>query len=156
VITASPAKAGPERMCAGCRRRAPQAELIRLVRRDTEGWSLDLEGVASGRAHYVHARSDCWRRFQRAQRRRMPPAFGLSEICSEIVTLRMRDSELIRRHGWVDAEGNVKNPNRVTKRLEKWDNWGKSLSCAWSSDRFDVCAERAKQESTFIGRGFGA
>jgi len=143
-------------MCAGCRGRAPQAQLIRLVCRDTEGWVLDLEGVMPGRARYVHPTGECWRKFQRAQRRRMPPTFGLSDICSEIEALRMRDSGLIRRHRWADGEGKVTNPNRVTRRLEKWDSWGESLRCAWSIDRFDGCAERAKQESTFIGRGFGA
>ena len=48
---------GPTRSCAGCRKRRPQAELIRIVRRPDGRVVLDLTGSAilgrgsAGRAH---------------------------------------------------------------------------------------------------------
>ena len=50
--------AGPVRMCAGCRGRAPKAELIRIVARDGVGLVDDLQ-TAPGRAVYLHPRREC-------------------------------------------------------------------------------------------------
>lgn len=59
----------PERSCVACRRRRPQAELIRLARTPA-GWALQ-GGARTGRGAYVCADSPaCWqeKRLQRAFR----------------------------------------------------------------------------------------
>ena len=50
--------AGPVRMCAGCRDRAPKAELIRIVARDGVGM-VDDRQTAPGRGVYLHPRREC-------------------------------------------------------------------------------------------------
>ena len=48
----------PERSCVGCRKRAPKADLLRIVR-SAAGVRLDLIGSASGRGAYVHRDPAC-------------------------------------------------------------------------------------------------
>ena len=49
----------PERSCVACRRKRPQAELLRLTR-TPQGWQL-REGARSGRGAYVCADAPaCW------------------------------------------------------------------------------------------------
>ena len=50
--------ASPIRMCAGCRGRAPKAELIRIVARDGVG-VVDEPQTAPGRGVYLHPRLPC-------------------------------------------------------------------------------------------------
>ncbi|HUY98403.1 MAG TPA: DUF448 domain-containing protein [Verrucomicrobiae bacterium] len=68
----------PHRRCCGCRRRRPQARLLRLRSRP-EGVSVDRAGEPRlGRGAYVCARMECWRATQRpgvvARALRIPPA----------------------------------------------------------------------------------
>lgn len=59
----------PERSCVACRRKRPQAELVRVTRTET-GWAL-LDGARTGRGAYVCADSpQCWqeKRLMRAFR----------------------------------------------------------------------------------------
>ena len=55
----------PTRTCAGCGRRAPKAELVRLVAR--EGVLVEAEPGAPGRGVYTCRRLSC---FERAASRR--------------------------------------------------------------------------------------
>jgi len=48
----------PERSCVGCRKRAPKAELLRVVR-SAEGARVDPLGRAPGRGAYVHRDAVC-------------------------------------------------------------------------------------------------
>ncbi|MCD6021879.1 MAG: hypothetical protein K0R20_1589 [Actinomycetia bacterium] len=48
----------PERSCVGCRKRAPKADLLRIVR-SAAGARVDLTGSASGRGAYVHRDPTC-------------------------------------------------------------------------------------------------
>lgn len=48
----------PERSCVGCRKRAPKADLLRIVR-SAAGARVDLIGSASGRGAYVHPDPAC-------------------------------------------------------------------------------------------------
>ena len=48
----------PERSCVGCRKRAPKADLLRIVR-SAAGARVDLIGSASGRGAYVHRDPTC-------------------------------------------------------------------------------------------------
>jgi predicted RNA-binding protein YlxR (DUF448 family) len=48
----------PERSCVGCRKRAPKADLLRIVR-SAAGARVDLSGSASGRGAYVHRDPAC-------------------------------------------------------------------------------------------------
>lgn len=60
----APAGGGPVRTCVGCRERAAQSELLRLVARD--GALLpDPERRMPGRGAYVHPTEQCWRRAER-------------------------------------------------------------------------------------------
>ena len=47
------------RTCAGCRRRVPKDQLIRVVRTADGEVDLDPTGGAPGRGGYVHADRDC-------------------------------------------------------------------------------------------------
>lgn len=49
----------PVRMCAGCRKRRPKAELIRLVLNDNGQLVVDREKVLSGRGVYICPFSGC-------------------------------------------------------------------------------------------------
>jgi uncharacterized protein len=48
----------PERSCVGCRKRAPKADLLRIVRSGA-GARVDLIGSAPGRGAYVHRDPVC-------------------------------------------------------------------------------------------------
>jgi uncharacterized protein len=48
----------PERSCVGCRKRAPKADLLRIVR-SAAGARVDLIGSAPGRGAYVHRDPTC-------------------------------------------------------------------------------------------------
>lgn len=49
----------PERTCVGCRAKAPQSELVRLVRVG-DGVQVDARGVLPGRGAYLHpGRPEC-------------------------------------------------------------------------------------------------
>lgn len=48
----------PERSCVGCRKRAPKADLLRIVRSET-GARVDPVGSAPGRGAYVHRDRAC-------------------------------------------------------------------------------------------------
>ena len=52
------AGARPERSCVGCRRRAPKADLLRVVRTPS-GVRVDPLGTAPGRGAYVHRDRAC-------------------------------------------------------------------------------------------------
>jgi predicted RNA-binding protein YlxR (DUF448 family) len=52
------AGARPERSCVGCRRRAPKADLLRVVRTPS-GVQVDSLGTAPGRGAYVHRDRAC-------------------------------------------------------------------------------------------------
>ncbi|WP_460863549.1 YlxR family protein [Nocardiopsis coralliicola] len=60
------------RTCVGCRSRAPQSGLLRLV---ADGGRVlpDPRGTAPGRGAYLHPDPECWRAAQR--RRPWPRAF---------------------------------------------------------------------------------
>jgi uncharacterized protein len=49
----------PVRTCAGCRRRAPKGNLIRVVRTAAGDVDLDPAGHAPGRGGYLHADRAC-------------------------------------------------------------------------------------------------
>ena len=158
-------KTPPVRMCVGCRSSAPQGALIRLVRLEDGEWQADLLKRGQGRAAYVHPTSECWARFERAQRRRMPLGWDLKDLCDRIAEQRESDSEMSRTHRWVDASGEVQDSNRVTARLERWESWGKTLGCSWvreHSERAplgsesDGVAKKESQQPIYIGRGLGA
>jgi uncharacterized protein len=51
---------GPTRTCAGCRRRAAKATLLRVAR-TPDGLRLDLGNRLPGRGAYVHRDRDCAR-----------------------------------------------------------------------------------------------
>ncbi|MEP6477221.1 MAG: YlxR family protein [Actinomycetota bacterium] len=51
--------AGPERSCVGCRRRAPKALLLRIVRTSQNSLLVDPSGSAPGRGAYVHPDPGC-------------------------------------------------------------------------------------------------
>ena len=51
----------PERTCVGCRGRAPQRELTRLVAIDPVGVRPDPTGQAPGRGAYLHPDAACLR-----------------------------------------------------------------------------------------------
>ena len=51
--------ASPERMCVGCRRRAPKGDLVRVTRVDDGDAALDVIGSAPGRGAYVHRDAGC-------------------------------------------------------------------------------------------------
>ena len=60
-MTTRPASVGghtPERTCVACRRRRPQAELVRLAA-TPEGVTVDRERRAPGRGAYVCPEADC-------------------------------------------------------------------------------------------------
>jgi len=48
----------PERSCVGCRKRAPKADLLRIVR-GSAGARVDRIGSAPGRGAYVHRDPAC-------------------------------------------------------------------------------------------------
>lgn len=50
---------GPQRTCHACRRKAPQAELLRFVRSPEERVTLDLRGKLPGRGAYLCPRLIC-------------------------------------------------------------------------------------------------
>ena len=60
---------GPVRTCLGCRTRDAQANLVRVVARDSV-LVVDLHGSEPGRGAYVHPRRDC---AEQASRRRAWP-----------------------------------------------------------------------------------
>ena len=165
MTTPSTTRTPPMRMCVGCRSSAPQGALIRLVRLEGGEWQADLLKQRAGRAAYVHPRSECWAKFERAQRRRMPLGLDLQDLCDRIAEQRESDSEMSRRHRWVDESGEVQDSNRVTARLERWESWGKTLGCSWvreHSERAplngesDGIVKAESQQSIYIGRGLGA
>jgi hypothetical protein len=51
--------AAPVRTCAGCRERAPKAELLRVARRPDGRVVVDPTGREPGRGAYVHPRPAC-------------------------------------------------------------------------------------------------
>lgn len=52
----------PVRMCAGCRRRAPRADLVRLVLDERPPWvAVDLRRTLPGRGLSLHPRRSCIR-----------------------------------------------------------------------------------------------
>ncbi len=55
----------PIRTCMACGARAPQAELLRVVRDAANGLQLDPQRRAPGRGGYLHPLPDCWTRFSR-------------------------------------------------------------------------------------------
>ncbi len=50
--------ARPVRMCAGCRQRADQGDLVRIVAREGVG-TVDPTRTAPGRGVYLHPRAAC-------------------------------------------------------------------------------------------------
>jgi len=165
VTTPSTTKSYPMRMCVGCRSSAPQEALIRLVRLEGGEWEADLLNRGQGRATYVHPEPECWARFERAQRRRIPLGWDLQDLCDRIAEQRESDSQMSRTHGWVDESGEIQDSNRVTARLERWEFWGKALGCSWvreHSERAplnsesDGVAKVESQQPIYIGRGLGA
>lgn len=62
----------PERTCVGCRAKAPQSDLVRIVRVG-DGVQVDAQGVLPGRGAYLHpGRPDC--AAQAAKKRALPRA----------------------------------------------------------------------------------
>ena len=56
----------PVRMCAGCRRRAPRTDLVRLVLGDRPPWvAVDLKRTLPGRGLSLHPRRSCIRAAER-------------------------------------------------------------------------------------------
>ncbi len=51
--------ASPERMCVGCRRRAPKGDLVRVTRVSDGEAVVDVAGSAPGRGAYVHRDAGC-------------------------------------------------------------------------------------------------
>jgi uncharacterized protein len=77
----------------GCRRRAPRAELVRLVRRADGAAAVDASGAAAGRGGYLCRSVDC---FNRA-RRRIAPALRADRVPAtlenEFLTIVARENE---------------------------------------------------------------
>ena len=52
----------PLRTCAGCGRRAPKPELIRLVRVESGSVEIDVQGKQPGRGGYLCQSLVCWQK----------------------------------------------------------------------------------------------
>lgn len=52
-------KTVPLRMCAVCREMRPKTELIRVVRGESEHYTVDANGKANGRGAYVCKQAAC-------------------------------------------------------------------------------------------------
>ena len=76
----------PERTCVGCRQRAPQRELLRVVRRPSGGAAADPSGKAPGRGAYVHRNQACVA--QAMERGGMGRALKVSLSPADLATLR--------------------------------------------------------------------
>lgn len=50
----------PQRTCIGCRAVKPKRELVRVVRTDTGGATVDPTGKAPGRGVYICKAASCW------------------------------------------------------------------------------------------------
>lgn len=59
---AKPQKHVPQRTCVGCRTVQAKRTLIRLVRTDTDGVQVDLDGKRAGRGAYLHDDPSCWQK----------------------------------------------------------------------------------------------
>lgn len=80
----------PERTCLGCRRKAPRAQLLRLVVDDAGSLVVDARAVLPGRGAWIHPDPSC---LERAERRaafgralrvsRAPDAAGVREWMGE-------------------------------------------------------------------------
>ena len=84
----------PERTCAGCGRKAPQAELVRFAARDG---ALVPGGGQPGRGVYTCRRLAC---FERASSRR-----AFSRVLRENVTVDPALSLLVAQPLDLDADG---------------------------------------------------
>lgn len=87
-MTARRTRPHPLRRCLSCRARAPRPELLRIVRRPTGAFALELQldPKQDGRGAYVHRRRDCLRFASASQKplaralRRPPPDDILSDL----------------------------------------------------------------------------
>ena len=70
----------PLRKCVGCGQMKPKAELIRVVRDNAGGVSLDPSGKKPGRGAYICRQGDCLTQARKA--RRLEKAF--SAVAPEI------------------------------------------------------------------------
>jgi predicted RNA-binding protein YlxR (DUF448 family) len=50
----------PQRTCIGCRTVKPKRELVRVVRTDTGGATVDPTGKSPGRGVYICKAKSCW------------------------------------------------------------------------------------------------
>ena len=64
----------PLRKCVGCGQMKPKAELIRVVRDNAGGVSLDPSGKKPGRGAYICLQGDCLTQARKA--RRLEKAFS--------------------------------------------------------------------------------
>ncbi len=68
----------PLRKCVGCGQMKPKAELIRVVRDNAGGVSLDPSGKKPGRGAYICLQGDCLTQARKA--RRLEKAFSVSFV----------------------------------------------------------------------------
>ncbi|HYZ91125.1 MAG TPA: YlxR family protein [Actinomycetota bacterium] len=80
----------PVRTCVGCRRRAPKAELVRIVCRPDGSLTVDRDGRTPGRGAYVCSGGDCLD--QAAKRSRLGRALRAPVGAGELERLRMEFS----------------------------------------------------------------
>ena len=101
--SASPTRSGPTRTCVGCRMRAAQSDLVRVVVRpgqaseqispdqSAEAW-LDIDRSCQGRGAYLHPALDC---LDLAERRRALPRALRHPGGLDTVRLRQQMAELV-------------------------------------------------------------
>ena len=97
-----PSARPPVRTCVGCRTRAPQSDVVRVVARlgeaeDSQEWIalLDLDRRLPGRGAYLHPSLTC---LDLAERRRaLPRALRLSGSL-DVRALRDQMQHLVGRH----------------------------------------------------------
>ena len=74
----------PLRKCVGCGQMKPKAELIRVVRDNAGGVSLDPSGKKPGRGAYICLQGDCLTQARKARR--------LEKACSAPVAPEIYDA----------------------------------------------------------------
>lgn len=81
----------PMRQCLGCRTMFPKRELIRVVRSQEGGLSLDFKGKAPGRGAYLCPNPDCLKKARKS--RAIERAFSVSvpEEVYEALEARMEE-----------------------------------------------------------------
>ena len=90
----------PERTCVGCRRKAPRAQLLRLVLTGSGDLSVDAGAVMPGRGAWVHPDLAC---LDLAERRR--------SLGRALRTTGSPDVAPVR--AWISSAGEAPDPRRA-------------------------------------------